>query len=109
MNYIQLTDEQFEACKEMGDEVQVRSPGGAVLGSISAMPPYVTPEFIADAVRRAKAPGPRYTTEQVIARCRALDALPDGGKNLDREALHAFLTSLDATDPPRMYPGRGSA
>ena len=70
MNKIVLTEEQMKLVRQADSFVQVCDPQGIVLGTID---PELTPEFVAEMKRRAAAPGPRYTGEQVGNHLRALE------------------------------------
>ncbi len=99
MQDIILTDEQVKIVTEALGPVVVRDAKGNVVGHIE---PKLTPEMIAELKRRARAPGPRYTGQQVQARLKALEAEWDRTGGFDEAYMHEFLKSLEAADPPHM-------
>jgi hypothetical protein len=72
---IVLDDEQTKAIAEAHDTVEVCDSHGKVLGVINrAVLPFGFNEAdIAEAKRNLAAPGPRYTTEQVLEHLRSLE------------------------------------
>ncbi len=70
MQSIILTDEQAAAFANSTGNVEVRDPEGRHLGYLTHG---FTAKEIAEAKARLAAPGPRYTTEQVLAKLQSLD------------------------------------
>jgi hypothetical protein len=64
-----LNEEQAKVLSQSYGPVVVRDANGKVLGHLERR---LTPEMIAELKRRAAAPGPRYTGDQVRARLQAL-------------------------------------
>jgi uncharacterized protein YmfQ (DUF2313 family) len=96
-----LTEEQAKAVTGTLGPVVVRDTNGKILGHLE---PKFTPEMIAELKRRAAAPGPFYTGEQVQARLRALQEEWDRTGGFDEAYMGEFLERLDVADPGHMRP-----
>jgi hypothetical protein len=72
MTRLILTDEQAKilAASNGKDAVLLFDPSGKHLGWIER--PAFTPEEVAEAEKSLDEPGPRYTTEQVLAHLRSI-------------------------------------
>jgi hypothetical protein len=101
-----LTEEQVQLMRaSLGEFVQLCDPAGNVLVRI---PPEMNQEFLAELKRRAAAPGPRYTSEQVQARLRALEAEWERTGGFDETYMRQFLARLNEADPGHSRPkGQG--
>jgi hypothetical protein len=71
MIQIVLNDEQMEALRKAGEEVEIRDPNGGLLGYLDR--PFDDEEILAEADRRLNSDGPWYTTEQVLEHLRSLE------------------------------------
>ncbi len=79
MVQIVLTEEQEKVARSCPDELLVVDSRGAVVGSLrrSVIPdddPYFTREEIEDALKRMGSNEPTYTTAEVLAHLRELEA-----------------------------------
>ena len=102
MVQITLTDDQVQRVREAAQEtVQLCDSTGKVVAEI---PPEYSQEFIAELKRRARSPGPWYTSEQVRAHLLALQEEWDKTGGFDREYMHTFLNRLRENDPGHMRP-----
>jgi hypothetical protein len=72
MTQIVLNDDQTQVVRQATDAVEIRDGKGGLLGYV-ARRPMATPEEIAEARRRLDSAGPWHTTEQFVARLRALE------------------------------------
>jgi hypothetical protein len=72
---IVLDDKQAKAIADSRETVEVCDSDGKVLGVINreVLPFGFTEADIAEAKRNLAAPGPRYTTEQVLEHLRSLE------------------------------------
>jgi hypothetical protein len=70
MSQIVLTDKQAKIVAESSGNVVIRDAQGRHLGYLSHG---FTAKDIAEAQRRLAAPGPRYSTAEVLARLQELD------------------------------------
>lgn len=70
---IVVTDEQVKIITDAKGPVKVVDAAGHVLGIIVHSPRDETPEEIEAMKRRARTPGPVYTTEEVIKHLRSFD------------------------------------
>jgi hypothetical protein len=72
-----LSPEQAAIVTGTVEPVRICMPDGSIAGwlkrNITPQEPIFTPEEIAEAERRANAPGPWYTTQEVLARLRSLE------------------------------------
>jgi len=91
MQQIVLTEDQMKILSQ-ASEVDVCDPTGKVLGTV------VSPEFIAEMKRRARAPGPRYSGEQVQGHLRALQEAWDREGPFDRNRMHQILNDIKAAE-----------
>jgi uncharacterized protein YmfQ (DUF2313 family) len=92
-----LSEEQVRLIREaLGQPVQLCDPAGNVVARI---PPEMNQEFLAELKRRAAAPGPRYTGEQVQARLQALQAEWERTGGFDEAYMRQFLARLNEADP----------
>ena len=75
MTQIKLTAEQAEALTTATEPTVLCRPDGIVVGGAYKQPkePLFTPEEIAEAERRLDAPGPWYTTKEVLDHLRSLE------------------------------------
>jgi len=90
-----LTEEQAELVRKAMEPVQLCDPGGNVVRTFN---PETTKEFIAELKRRAAAPGPRYTGQQVQAHLRALQEAWDREGGFDEARMWELLDELRAND-----------
>lgn len=73
MTHIALTDEQAEVVRGAKALVAVRDSSGKLIGHFlpavdqEALRNSFTEEELREAKRRARAPGPRYTTQEVLS------------------------------------------
>jgi hypothetical protein len=81
MAEIILSSEQLEVLTFAKGLVAIRRPDGSFVGWINPSTNFIipyqcpfTPEEIEEAERRANGPGPWYTTQEVLAHLRALEA-----------------------------------
>jgi hypothetical protein len=102
MPEVVLTEEQAKIVAGASGPVKVRDCDGRILGHIE---PVLSPEMIAEFKRRAWAPGPRFSGEQVQARLHALNEEWARTGGFDEAYMYEFLKRLDDADPPRMWPG----
>jgi hypothetical protein len=76
MTQIILNSEQAAIITDAKEPVWVRFPDGMIAGwlkrDITPKEPLFTPEEIAEAERRADAPGPWYTTKEVLDHLKSL-------------------------------------
>ena len=72
MTQIILNDDQVQSVRQATDTVELCDQSGVPLGFV-ARKVMATPEEIAEALRRLASPGPWHTTEQFVARLRALE------------------------------------
>jgi hypothetical protein len=93
MPHIVLTDEQARVIDDANDFIEIRRQDGRVLARI---PPDWTPAQIADAKRRAAAPGPRYTGDQIQSMFGALEAEWERTGGFDREYAREFIRRMDS-------------
>jgi hypothetical protein len=108
MPQIVLTEEQFRVYETATEPVEIRAPHGEIVVRLAHRLPHETPEFFAELKRRAEAPGPAYTSDQVRRRMAALQAEWDRTGGFDRTYMREFMRQLDESDPPQLRP-RGSA
>ena len=92
MQQIILTEEQMKIVSQAHSEIQVCDPRGGVLGTV------ISPEFIAEMKRRARAPGPRYSGEQVQGHLRALEEAWDREGPFDQARMHEILKEIKAAE-----------
>ncbi|MBM4067988.1 MAG: hypothetical protein FJ271_03460 [Planctomycetes bacterium] len=85
---IVLTDEQLQLLRQSKVPVPVCDNNGIVLGSAD---PAMTPEFIAEMKRRAAAPGPRYTAEQVRRHLQTLNETWENEGGIDEARVRQIL------------------
>jgi len=90
-----LTEEQARTLRQAQETVQLCDPRGIVLGRFQ---PEYGEELIAELRRRAAAPGPRFTGEQVRSHLRALQEAWDREGGFDRERMIQLLQELRAQD-----------
>jgi hypothetical protein len=100
MPQIILTEEQFRVYKDSTEAVDIVGPSGHSVGRIAGPLAHETPEFIAEALRRLNAPGPRYSSEQVRRRLAALQAEWDRTGGFDKAYMREFMKKLTEADPP---------
>ena len=91
MTRIVFTPEQAQVFMTTGDPIEVCDPQGTVLGTIH--PPKML-EFIAECKRRARAPGPRYTSAQVQETLRVLKETWDKEGPFGKEKADEILQEL---------------
>lgn len=96
-----LTEEQRQVAAQALGPLPVRDGRGQIMGHFE---PKLTPELIAELKRRARAPGPRYTSPQVSARLRALQEEWDRRGGFDEAYMREYLRRLNQDDPPHMEP-----
>ncbi len=95
MSKIVLTEEQMKVVRQAKTPVPVCDPHGIVLGSVD---PEITPEFIAEMKRRAAAPGPRYTGEQIRRHLQALEEAWQREGPFDENRLKEILKECRAAE-----------
>jgi hypothetical protein len=94
-NKLFLTDEQMKLLVQAMRPVQVCDPQGVVLGMVD---PELSPAFLAELKRRAAAPGPRYTSEQVRNHLRALEDAWDREGPFDKTRMQEILEKARGQD-----------
>jgi hypothetical protein len=94
-NKITLTDEQMKLVVQAMRPLQVCDSHGVVLGTID---PELSPEFIAELKRRAAAPGPRYTGEQVRRHLQSLEEAWNREGPFDERRMREILDKARAQD-----------
>jgi hypothetical protein len=97
---IVLTEEQYRVYSESTEAVDIVAPNGHSVGRIAGPLAHETPEFIAEALRRLNAPGPRFSGEQVKRRLAALQVEWDRTGGFDRAYMREFMKKLTEADPP---------
>lgn len=97
MTRIVLTEEQMKLVRQSTSPVPVCDPTGIVLGTVD---PEITPEFIAELKKRAKSPGPWYTSEQVRRHFEALEEAWQREGPFDNKRMHEILDEIRAKDQP---------
>jgi hypothetical protein len=97
MQKIVLTEEQMQVVRQAKAPVRVCDPQGICLGTVD---PEITPEFVAEMKRRAKAPGPRYSGEQVRRHLHALQEAWDREGGFDEKRMRELLEEVRAKDQP---------
>lgn len=97
MAEIKLTEEQTKQLWGF-QPVVVKDATGRVVGQIE---PTLSPEMVAEMKRRA-ATGPFFSSEQVRARLKALEAEWQRVGWFDMAYGLSFLERLNAEDPPRI-------
>jgi hypothetical protein len=97
MAEIKLTEEQAAIYRQSDKPVKVRDTNGIVLGILD---PGLTPEFIAEMKRRARAPGPRSTGQQVRRHLQALQQVWDTEGPFDEQRMMELLNQFRAADAP---------
>jgi hypothetical protein len=95
MTQLILTHEQTQIMKQAWEPVQICDADGKVLGQLE---PNENWECIVEAKRRLASNEPRYTSAQVQAHLRALQAEWDRTGGFDKEYMFAFLERLRAED-----------
>jgi hypothetical protein len=95
-----LTEEQASIVATALGPIPIRDTKGEILGHLE---PKVTPEMSAELKKRARAPGPRSTGEQVQARLQVLQDEWDRIGGFDEEYMHKFLAQLDEKDHGHMH------
>jgi hypothetical protein len=96
-----LSEEQATQLRQATEMVQLCDPTGKVIRVIE---PEYSKEFIEELKRRARSPGPWFTSVQVQARLRALQEEWDRTGGFDEAYMQAFMEQLDAADPGHMDP-----
>ncbi len=91
MTQITLTEEQMNVLRQAPAPVQVCDPQGNVLGMVH---PERSPAFIAEMKRRASAPGPRYTGEQVQGHLQALQEAWEREGGFDAARMKEILQAV---------------
>jgi hypothetical protein len=102
MAEIVLTEEQAAIYRQANEPVKVRDTNGIMLGTLD---PGLTPEFIAEMKRRAKAPGPRYTGAHVQRMLQFLDKAWEREGPFDASRMRELLVQFRAQDP-ECQPGK---
>jgi hypothetical protein len=95
MTQIVLTEEQMKVVRQSKTPVRVCDPQGICLGTVD---PEITPEFIAEMKRRAAAPGPRYTGEQVQNHLRVLQEAWEREGPFDEVRMREILKEIRAAE-----------
>jgi hypothetical protein len=95
MTKIVLTDEQMKVVRQAQEPVRICDPQGIVLGTVD---PEITPEFVAEMKRRAAAPGPRYTGEQVRVHLQKLEAAWQQEGPFDEKRMKEILREIRAAE-----------
>lgn len=95
MTQIVLTPDQVRLYNQAKEPVQVCDTQGKVLGTL---PPDYSAEFIAELKRRARAPGKRYTSDQVTRWLRTLDEVRQREGNMDQKRAMEILDQVSAED-----------
>lgn len=72
MTQIILNDDQVQSVRQATDTVELCDQSGILLGYVTRKV-MATPEEIAEALKRAASPGPWHSTQQFLARLRAVD------------------------------------
>jgi len=93
MSTIVLTEEQRQMVAATGSPVSVRDAYGNVYSPIRLE---LTAEQIAEMQRRAAAPGPRFTGEQIQATLKALEAEWGRTGGFDHGYAQEFIRRLHA-------------
>jgi hypothetical protein len=96
MTQIVLNPDQVKLYHQATEPVQVCDPQGKVLGTL---PPEYSAEFIAELKRRARAPGRRYTSEQVTQFLQKLDEASKREGPLDEQKAMEILKQIPCEDP----------
>jgi hypothetical protein len=94
---IRLTEEQKSLLVETLSPVEICDPQGVVLATAE---PEQFPEFIAEMKRRASAPGPRYTGEQVRRHLAALEEAWQREGPFDKKRMFEILEQVRSADKP---------
>ena len=92
MTKIVLTPDQEKQYHEAKEPVQICDTQGDVLCTLT---PSLTPEFIAELKRRAAAPGPRYSGDDIQAMFRFLEEAWEREGSFDERRMHELLDQLD--------------
>ncbi len=100
MSQIVLTEEQMKVLRQACAPVAVCDPDGNVVGRVD---PEKTPEFIAEMKRRAAAPGPRHTGEQVRGHLQALQQAWDREGGFDEKRMHEILAEIRAKEGSELH------
>jgi hypothetical protein len=96
MVQIKLTEEQARLVQHaLVEPLQLCDPQGNVLRTVA---PEYSKEFIAELKRRAAAPGPRYTGEQVRQHLQGLQEAWDKEGPFDETRMRELLAELRAQD-----------
>jgi len=101
MPQITLTEEQYKVYEGAIGPIDIRAPGGGVVGQIVGRLPHETPEFFAELKRRAATPGPRYSGEDIQDMFKALEAEWERTGGFDEDYAAEFVRRL----PPRSEAG----
>jgi hypothetical protein len=101
MPQITLTEEQFKVYETATEPVEIRAPDGEIVIRLANRLPHETPEFFAELKRRAAAPGPVYTSDQVRRRMAALQAERDRTGGFDKAYMGEFMKKSNEADPPQ--------
>lgn len=96
MAEIVLTQEQAEIYRHSDKPVRVRDANGIVLGILD---PGMTPEFLAELKRRARAPGPRYSGAHIQRMFQFLENAWQREGSFDEPRMKELLREFDAKDP----------
>jgi hypothetical protein len=94
-----LSPEQMKMVENVWGPVPVRDANGNILGHFERT---LSPEMIAELKRRARAPGPRFSGQQVQARLQALQEEWDRTGGFDEVYMKEFLARLNSADPGHM-------
>ena len=97
MTQIVLTEDQAQVLRQALEPIQVCDPNGRVLGCIA---PQSTLEHIEEARRRLASNQPRYTSQEVAAHLKALQAEWERTGGFDESYLQGLLDRLRAGDAP---------
>jgi hypothetical protein len=91
MSHITLTEEQSKQIYRMAGPVEVRDARGNVVTVVEIED---SPAVIAELKRRAREPGPRYTTQQVVGQLEALEKEWERTGGFDEARMLEFLERL---------------
>ncbi|MFO0968795.1 MAG: hypothetical protein U0793_24840 [Gemmataceae bacterium] len=101
---LRLTEEQAGIVRRAPDTVRLCGPDGQLLGLIT---PVLTDEFVAELKRRARSPGPWYSSEQTDRRLDALEEERKKTGRLDERRMNEILAHFDRIDPGKMRAENG--
>ena len=100
MPEIVLTEDQWTPVAGTVGRVEVKDPAGRVIGWLEPPP---SAEQIAEWKRIARSSGPWFTSEQVFARLRALEAEWERTGGFDEVYSREFMAGLNADDPGHFH------